>query len=84
LQECFSHYSAECLNWSSEANVQSLAVLATRSGSKPVVSAKTRSRRALESGVSEEKRARALNVNAEHIKRRFNLLKCICREAVHC
>jgi ParB-like chromosome segregation protein Spo0J len=39
--------------------------------------------RALERGIPEEKLARALNVNIQHIKRRATLLNGICPEVVH-
>ena len=39
--------------------------------------------RAIERGVSEQKIARALNVNVDQIKRRRRMLKGICQEAVH-
>ena len=39
--------------------------------------------RALERGIPEEKLARALNVNVQHIKRRASLLNGICQEVVH-
>ena len=38
--------------------------------------------RALDRGVPEEKLARALNVNVQHVRRRVSLLNGICREAV--
>jgi RepB plasmid partitioning protein/ParB-like nuclease domain len=38
--------------------------------------------RALERGVSEEKLARALNVNVQHVRRRVSLLNGICQRAV--
>ena len=39
--------------------------------------------RAIERGVSEQKIARALNVNVDQIKRRRRMLTGICPQAVH-